>query len=511
MATDRGRNNVNLCDFLKGSFRPEDFDDFLAEHGYKAVAFSVPRTATAGRYFFSVVRQLDGRKQIDGKFFDGLMAARPDNAELIQGLRESKLSEVRTTVPSKVDSIRVIRKSPVPQEGTTVPVKADSIRVTRNPAVPRERTTPKSASIPTPGGVSEANRRIRKAGVESAERLDLSGLGLSRLPESIGQLKELTWLNLRRNELSALPESLGQLKRLQELHIGSNQLSSVPEWLGQLDNLNALGLAANQLSSLPESLGQLKQLNFLGLGSNNLLSVPPSLGELKQLRKLHLDRNRLPSLPESLGQLSALETLDLSDNQLTALPSSLTGLPMLKGLFLHGNEGLGIPPEVLGPTYKDVTNKASAPADPTGILGYYFQLRGGNRPLNEVKFILMGRGGVGKTSLVNRLVRNMFNSELGEDRGNPGHAVARTGRERMGTAQRLGLRWPGDHARHPPVLPDRAEPLPGRPQRSRGCGGRERRVLVEAGLKLRVRVAGDRRAQQDERAPLRREPPRIAL
>ena len=48
-----------------------------------------------------------------------------------------------------------------------------------------------------------------------------------------------------------------------------------------------------------------------------------------------------------------------------------------------------------------------------GIAGYYFRTRGGARPLNEAKLLLLGWGGVGKTSLVNRLVYQRFNpSEL---------------------------------------------------------------------------------------------------
>ena len=45
----------------------------------------------------------------------------------------------------------------------------------------------------------------------------------------------------------------------------------------------------------------------------------------------------------------------------------------------------------------------------TRYLEYYFRLQsGGKRPLNEAKLILLGRGEVGKTCLVNRLVHNQF-------------------------------------------------------------------------------------------------------
>ena len=39
---------------------------------------------------------------------------------------------------------------------------------------------------------------------------------------------------------------------------------------------------------------------------------------------------------------------------------------------------------------------------------YYFRLHSGRRPLSEAKLLLVGRGAVGKTSIVNRLVHNKF-------------------------------------------------------------------------------------------------------
>src|SRR5205807_3970974 len=46
--------------------------------------------------------------------------------------------------------------------------------------------------------------------------------------------------------------------------------------------------------------------------------------------------------------------------------------------------------------------------DPFAVLEYYFRSRAGARPLNEAKLILLGRGEVGKTALVNRLVHDKF-------------------------------------------------------------------------------------------------------
>ena len=53
-----------------------------------------------------------------------------------------------------------------------------------------------------------------------------------------------------------------------------------------------------------------------------------------------------------------------------------------------------------------VTDKPPKP--PKEILAYYFAQRSGAKPLNEAKLILVGRGGVGKTSLVKTLMTGEF-------------------------------------------------------------------------------------------------------
>ncbi len=256
-------------------------------------------------------------------------------------------------------------------------------------------------------GVAEAQRRIEEARVSSRFNLDLSGLGLSDLPESIRQLRRLQLLNLTHNKLTWVPGCLGELKQLQTLSLSHNQLTSIPERLSELKQLRALELNDNQLASVPDGLGEIKQLQWLSLSRNQLRWVPDRLGELKQLQSLELSGNQLASVPESLGQLESLQTLDLTSNRLTSLPTSFRTLTKLRELFLHGNGELRIPHEVLGPAVLELAHGRS-PADPGSILRYYFEMRGGKRPLNEVKLILMGRGGVGKTSIVNRLVRNKF-------------------------------------------------------------------------------------------------------
>ena len=305
-----------------------------------------------------------------------------------------------------------------------------------------------------------AEERIEAARKSKATVLDLSDLGLAELPPSIGQLNQLEVLRAIDNQLMILPEVLAQLVQLQALLVYRNRLEVLPQCLGQLTQLRHLDVSNNQLIALPERIGQLMELRQLYVSGNRLAKLPEAMSQLTQLEKfsvhhnkltamldipdqltqlqtvdasrnnltalseaigllnklegLYIWGNQLTSLPETLGQLTHLRYLNVSRNQLTALPASLRKLPKLEQLFLHDNPALGLPVELLGPTwdlvyYQYASQGGKTPANPASIIDYYFSKRGAERPLNEAKMLLVGRGGVGKTSLVNRLVHGRYN------------------------------------------------------------------------------------------------------
>lgn len=242
---------------------------------------------------------------------------------------------------------------------------------------------------------SKARERIARCKAEKGTQLDLARLGLT-----------------------ALPPELFQLRALKELYLGNNQLIALPSELGQLRALKALFVGNNQLTALSPELGQLTALTRLDLSNNQLTALPPEIGKPTALKRLFLENNQLTALPPELGQLTALTRLDLDGNQLAALPPELSQLTALKELYLHGNRRLDLPAEVLGPTWDDVLNKKGTAAAPRGILDHYFaRQQQGERALNEVRIVLVGRGSAGKTSLVRRLVHNRFDPKEQETPG----------------------------------------------------------------------------------------------
>jgi internalin A len=232
--------------------------------------------------------------------------------------------------------------------------------------------------------------------------LDLGSNRLQALPAEIGQLGRLQSLHLRNNQLAALPEEIGHLNRLRDLDLAENNLTALPPTIGGLSQLISLDLWDNEITTLPSEIGRLKRLEELCLGydwmmgedeGNLLVELPPEIGKLTRLKKLDLSGNSLTVLPPQIGQLTRLQVLDLSWNELAGLPSEIARLDNLIELDLRYNP-LPLPPEILERT-----------GDPQTIietcLGF---LAGQSQPLNEVKMVLVGQGGVGKTSLVNCLL-----------------------------------------------------------------------------------------------------------
>ena len=240
-------------------------------------------------------------------------------------------------------------------------------------------------------------------------RLEILSLGNNRLisiPESLGKVVTLQVLYLDNNRLTSIPQSLGHLASLRNLYLSDNHLTSIPESLGNLTSLQDLYLENNHLTSIPQSLGHLTSLQDLYLNNDHLSSIPASLGKLSSLQNLLLHNNHLSAIPKSLGKLSSLQNLFLDNNYISAIPESLAALPNLRQFFLHGNPNLGIPDEILGPSWSDLhTGNKTEPKPPNEILDYILSKR---RPLNEAKLILVGQGGVGKTSLVKTLIGQRF-------------------------------------------------------------------------------------------------------
>jgi internalin A len=221
---------------------------------------------------------------------------------------------------------------------------------------------------------------------------------LSSLPPEFSQLSNLTTLYLHNNQLSSLPPEFSQLSNLTELYLANNQLSSLPPEISQLSNLTELYLANNQLSSLPPEISQLSNLTELDLDNNQLSSLPPEISQLSNLTELDLDNNQLSSLPPEISQLSNLTRLDLDNNQLSSLPPEICQLSKLTRLYLDNNPLTSPPPEIIEQGTQ-------------AILTYLRERLEGSLRQWISKLLVVGEGGVGKTSLLRALRGEEFDTQ----------------------------------------------------------------------------------------------------
>ncbi|MEH2078230.1 MAG: leucine-rich repeat protein [Nostoc sp.] len=240
-------------------------------------------------------------------------------------------------------------------------------------------------------------------------QLYLNGNQITEIPEALAKLTNLTQLYLNSNQIRDIPKAIAKLTNLMELILSNNQITEIPEALAKLTNLMELILSNNQITEIPEAITQLTNLTQLHLRSNQITEIPEAIANLTNLTQLYLSRNQITEIPEAIANLTNLTQLHLSYNQITQIPEAIESLPKLETLDLRGNP-LPISPEILGSS-----DDLGSIED---IFNYLRLLRSGEvRPLNEAKLLLIGQGSVGKTSLIERLIRDNYDKNQSQTDG----------------------------------------------------------------------------------------------
>ncbi|KAL6184452.1 hypothetical protein ACLB2K_045853 [Fragaria x ananassa] len=130
--------------------------------------------------------------------------------------------------------------------------------------------------------------------------------------KAISQLKCLRTLRLSRNGIVELPEELGELIHLRYLDLSENEeLEKLPESLGNLYNLQSLSLDdCHGLRTLPENMGNLINLRHLGNGCIRLQYLPRGIARLTSLQTLTVCPVMEDSGPDEAFKLGNLGSLD---------------------------------------------------------------------------------------------------------------------------------------------------------------------------------------------------------
>jgi len=240
--------------------------------------------------------------------------------------------------------------------------------------------------------------------LQKLQILDIYENNINFIPKNVKGLNRMKALNISKNRLKAIPTELTSLQQLQFLNLADNQISAIPPQIVNLQELQILSLDNNQLSEIPLDITRLKKLQILSFDKNQLSEIPQHLTQLQHLQYLSLIDNQLSEIPYYLAALQKLQKLHISNNKIKELKDWAVKIPSLIALYSKGNPIENIPAEI----FDKNSNVLEA------IRDYFKSLKKGKQRLFEAKLLIVGEGGVGKSSLKYKLRDNNFLAKEGK-------------------------------------------------------------------------------------------------
>ncbi|XP_045514564.1 leucine-rich repeat and calponin homology domain-containing protein isoform X2 [Pieris brassicae] len=156
--------------------------------------------------------------------------------------------------------------------------------------------------------------------------LKLSGRKLREFPKPVKfDLSDTVIADLSKNRFGELPDEVTTYIFLEKLLLSQNVIRNIPDAVGGLQSLTYLDLSSNQLTELPREVCQMP-LQVLLVPDNLLMTLPKEIGKMTTLAELDASNNRLTQVPMTLGDCTGLRCLNLSNNQLGLLPLQITYL-----------------------------------------------------------------------------------------------------------------------------------------------------------------------------------------
>lgn len=219
-----------------------------------------------------------------------------------------------------------------------VPIRSDGlpIRTEAQDSEPSEGTD--TTAVWLDDGVQEQTRLLMPPAEQDPDpEIGLDPKSVVRLRVAAASRRHDRELDLSGLGLSALPDDLRLPSWLTGLRLDGNRLTAFPDAIENLTDLVSLNLSRNQLTSIPYAIGRLTQLRVLDLGHNRLGFIPQTIGRLNELTSLDLSYNQLTSIPHAVRWLSRLASLDLNGNPLIKYPSADRGAFAESGFLPYGS------------------------------------------------------------------------------------------------------------------------------------------------------------------------------
>lgn len=197
-------------------------------------------------------------------------------------------------------------------------------------------------------------RKDHFKGFSDITRLDLSGNGISYIPDNLFEdLVNVEWIDLSDNKISMAFDIFLTFLNLKGIDLSTNGLKSIhPHLFLDLKNLEFLNLMENDIRGIENiTFIDLESLRDLNIRKNNILELwEDSFVDLKNLETLDISENKFAYIPYNLfKQNTKLRKLYLQTNEkyMVTLPVELfSNLTHLQEVYLSNNGFTHLPKEL---------------------------------------------------------------------------------------------------------------------------------------------------------------------
>ena len=167
--------------------------------------------------------------------------------------------------------------------------------------------------------------------IRYALRIEDLELGVNQLDEfpDWAVHESLRILKLHKNKIVELPD-ISNCANMSVLNLYFNNFKRLPESIWNLKNITFFSWGVSGVSEVPEDILGWRELRYLSFVSSKIEHLPDCICDLKNIVGLRLQKNKLKSLPDRIGNLSNLEHLTVFGNCVSDLPSSFFDLRLKK-------------------------------------------------------------------------------------------------------------------------------------------------------------------------------------
>lgn len=243
---------------------------------------------------------------------------------------------------------------------------------------------------------------IDKINIENLKNLSHISIRESSINNvSIRNIPKLNTLNLSQNKINII--NLYNLQKLSYLDISDNHIRTLMNV--DVSTLTYLNMSQNPIDSIKD-ISKLEKITHLNLSKTNISDIV-TLTKLQNLTHVYLDDTKITNIEPIFSSKKLIHINIPSDTVFKALLFIYEKQPEnLFDISINGEKAKNyIPPELFENEQQDA------------VITYLKTQATDTKPLNEVRIIIVGDGGSGKTSLVRRLMGQDFNSNESQTHG----------------------------------------------------------------------------------------------